>query len=253
MKKYIVFLLLTSIPLIGFKQVSMHVGSQLLYTRIFQECLNTQKGFLAGPNFDFQWTRPWWIYTGLFFDGLWQVGHICTCDGTIADNNQYDTKLKIGYPFLFESKNFMFTPHLGVGFLHFSHQIEPCVIRYKYNHIYVPIGFSTNHNFSDHFSWQLHAYYRLDAWTRLKVSTPDLCDTKDCNIKLQRSHGFHIELPLCGNYRTGKPVTIQLVCCPTFDWQKFPCVDPCDCNASVPIAQLKTWKFGTKALFGIRF
>ena len=237
------------------KELDMQIGSELFYTRFHQGCPCPQKGFLSGPTFNFRWTRPWRIYLGVFFDGLWKIGHICSRDGIFIDSNQYEALFKIGVPCINNNETFIITPHLGLDFLHFFHKIENCIVTYRYNSIAIPMGFEFSHLTSEHFYWQLRAYYRLDAYTRLKVETPCAYETTDCKIKLKRAHGIHLELPLSCVYRAQERVSIILQWSPTFDWQKFSCADPCDCknNPRLPIPELKSWKLGTKAIFGINF
>lgn len=236
------------------KEFNSHIGASLVYTRFTQGQLNDQKGFRAGPYFDFSWQRPWRFYGGLFFRGLWDAGHICSCDGTRVESVEYKPRMELGVPLTWHDENLNFTPFIGLGFTHLSHELVNDVITYRYHHLYVPFGFDFSYQPSDCFKMGLKTLYRFDAWTRLKVSTPDLCDTNEDKINLKRTHGVHVEMPLTSVFRSQERVSLFLACTPTFDYQKFGCVDECQPNnLQLPIAQLKHWTLGLSTRFGINF
>lgn len=253
MKKSLL-LILFSATIINADPIDLYLGPSLQYGRFHQNCLDAQKGFLSGPSAGLEITYPWRPYFGLFFDGLWSVANFCSEDGLFINSAQYNTMMKLGFNFGGNNTSFIVTPYTGVGFLHLSHELKKDLITYKYNNVYIPLGLRFLHELSECFSWEFLIHYRADAYTRLKVSTPCLCDTDDCKIKLKRTDGVFASLPLTWTYGQERRVGFITKLTPTFDWQRFNCPDDCCENGvALNIPQLKHWKLGFQAMLGITF
>lgn len=261
-------MVLLSLPIRASNLVSLNIGPTIQYTRYKQGCLPKQMGPMAGVAFDMDIKKAWKPAAYIGFKGLWDIPHICSDNGLIIDSNEYEVNAHLGFNFETSNGKFSFIPFTGIDFIHLGHQIKSDIIKHRYFQINVPIGLEFVHHASNSFSWALKTYYDIDAWTRLKVSTPCLCDTDDCKIKLKRCHRFHIELPLKWHYRTEERVGIELSWIPLFTWQKFNCeknccsetcsTDPCCITGSTDpdalnIPVLKQWHLGSILTFGISF
>jgi len=146
----------------------------------------------------------------------------------------------------------IFSPFLGLGFYFLSKALKPCIIRYNYFNLYVPLGFELQWDVKDDFAVGLNATYRLDAYTRLKPETPciALCD----KLKIKRSHGFKVELPLMWQHTLCKRANVQTKVIPFFDWNKFGATKEKTCYCiPFPIPEIKRWYIGIKVLLGFKF
>ncbi len=260
-------LLALSLPLQASRLISLNVGPTAQYTRYTQGCLPKQSGLMMGPALDMQIKKAWKPMAYIGFRGLWDIPHICSDNGLIIDSNEYQLNAHLGFNFQ-RCCRFSLTPFTGIDFIHLSHQIKDDIIRHKYFQVNVPLGLEFNHYASECFTWGIKAYYDIDAWTRLKVSTPCLSDTEDCKIKLKRSHRFQIELPLEYHLRTDHRVGIDITWRPLFTWQKFGsekncCPESCKTDNccitgtndpdALNIPELKQWHFGSVVTVGITF
>lgn len=243
------------------RAISLNVGPTLQYTRYKQGELPNQQGFMAGPAFDFRLSKPWHSFLYVGFKGLWDVPHLCSDNGLIIDSNEYELNLHLGYQIKPEEQRFSFIPFVGLDFIHLSHKVKDEIIGSRYFQINIPIGLQFLFEHSDRFDWGFKGYYDIDVWTRLKMSTPDLCDTKDCKIELERSHRFQISGIFEWHFRLEKHVGIDLTYMPLFTWQRFGTDKVCDpkcfseCSTTTPlnIPKLTQWHLGSICTFGISF
>ena len=264
--------LLLSFPAYASRHISLNVGPTFQYTKYNQGNLPKQIGSMVGPAFNMFIKKAWRPTAYIGFRGLWDIPHICSDDGLIIDSNEYEVNAHLGFNFEPSSEAFSIIPFTGIDFIHLSHTIKDSIIRHKYFQINVPVGIEFIHYVSKSFSWGIKPYYDIDAWTRLKVSTPSLCDTKNCKIKLKRCHRFHIELPLKCHYETRKGTHFDISCIPLFTWQKFnsekKCSTSTNCSTTcsticdsvgttdpdaLNIPVLKQWHLGSIVTLGISF
>ncbi len=262
--------LLLSFPAYASRHISLNVGPTFQYTKYNQGNLPKQVGTMVGPAFDMRIKKAWRPAAYIGFRGLWDIPHICSDDGLIIDSNEYEVNAHLGFNFETSSEKFSIIPFTGIDFIHLSHKIKDNIIRHKYFQINVPAGIEFMHYVSKSFSWGIKTYYDIDAWTRLKVSTPILCNTKDCKIELKRCHRFHIELTFEWHYETKKGTHFDLSYIPLFTWQKFnsekKCCLPTSCKTScttacettsdpdaLNIPVLKQWHLGSIVTLGVSF
>ena len=257
--QHLSILLLFSFPIFGNSNslFSLNLGPTLQYTRYNQGDLPRQVGFMAGPAFDFRIKKPWRPTAYIGFKGLWDIAHICSDNGLIIDSNEYEVNTHIGFEFQPEEQNFSFTPFSGIDFIHLGHEVKDDIMSSRYFQINIPIGLEFIHYYSETFTWGMKGYYDIDAWTRLKMSTPCLCNTSDCKIKLEKSHRFQLSAFFECHYRVDSRVGIDLTWMPLFTWQKFgkdeSCDTPCDGTTPLNIPELKQWHLGWITTFGISF
>ncbi len=256
-------ILLFSMPLNanGTRLLSFNLGPMLQYTKYEQGCLPKQIGFMAGPAFEFRIKKPWRPTGHIAFKGLWNLEYICSENGLIINSNEYEGNVHLGFEFQPEGRNFSFIPFTGVDLIHLVHEVKDDIIKSRYFQVNIPIGLEFIQYFSETFTWGAKAYYDIDAWTRLKISTPCLCETDDYEIKLKQSHRFQLSAFFECHYRVNSRVGIDLSWAPLFTWQKLgsdeACNTACDtsCEITTPlnIPELKQWHLGWITTFGLSF
>lgn len=283
-----------------------NVGLNFNFARYRFGDLPTLNGYLAGIHWDLShsWPSNWFV--NLQFDGEWNAGPVsadncstdCDCNGNpIAPTDlqssirDFRPEFDFGWNFSFcENENFTLTPFIGLGFLYLSNKLCPQDVRYRYYNLNVPIGLSaTWYSYScecSDFDMGLAITYRIDAWTRLKLSLPDLdmdavvcvdpcnCDcpntvttpsnvvcNDDCDdncnkLKLKRTNGVHVAMPMRWNFDTKEDMCInmQAKVVPFFDWNSFGRTKEVNANLiPVPVPKLKQWYLGLHVDVGINF
>jgi len=251
--KLLVFFLTT--PICAKYNVSIDLGPSIQYTRYKQGTIPSQKGFMIGPDFNIIYKKVWSPMVHIGLKGLWDIPHICSSNGLIVDANEYQLNGHLGYCLKSYCKRFLLTPFTGFDFIYLRHEITTNIMTHRYFQINIPIGLDFTHHYSDGFTWGFTGYYDIDAWTRLKVSTPDVMDIcNDCEtiekIKLKRCHRFFIKMPFEWHYRIDSRVGIDIIWKPIFTWQKFSKED-CPTDLNIPV--LKQWHLGSTFALGIRF
>lgn len=234
---------------------SINVGPTFNFARYKFGDLPKTQGYLAGIHADFTHDLPCHLWTRLRFDGRWNAGFVCSKDGVRTKIQDYRPQWDLGYNFaLGRCENFELAPFAGLGFFYLSNKFKTEDNTFRYLNLYVPIGLHANwivHE--DCFEVGLSTFYRIDAWTRLKVKTPDLEQTN--KLKLKRTQGLLVELPLtwyheddcrCANFQT------RVV--PFFDWNRFGKTKEKNENGlRVPVPKLQQWYLGVHVDVGIRF
>ncbi|MFC1841538.1 hypothetical protein ACFLYA_00535 [Candidatus Dependentiae bacterium] len=235
-----------------------NLGIDFNYARYKLGALSDMSGYLAGLHVDFYYKKPRSALVGLYFDGRWNAGHICSdincCNFFDLRSciDDYMTSFHLGYNATTCDDTFMLTPFSGVGFYFLSNKLNPNIIEYKYFNVYVPLGMEFQWDIKDHFNVGLNATYRLDAHTRVKMILPCI---KICEkIKLKRSHGFKLEIPLIWNHTYCKRVNFQTKVVPFFDWNKFGASKKTNRYCiPIQIPCMKRWHLGLSVLIGISF
>jgi hypothetical protein len=261
-KQHILLLLFAALPLIARHQhLAMNFGTVFNYARYTLGCLEPQSGYLVGPHFDFSYQKSYRPFFGLEFDGRWNAGFISDKNSTTrADVADYIPATYLGFTFDTADHAFRITPFTGLGYYRLSYQLEPDMLTYQYNQIFVPVGLNFNYHFERNFSIGLDTMYRVGAYNHLKLKTPcitpDDC-TDECNgnsLKLNYSSGFRVRMPFVCHYRNGKKVAFNTTLAPFFDWNKF--ASTCDANSQgivFPIPTNTRWYLGVMANLGISF
>lgn len=235
-----------------------NVGIDFNYALYSVGELSPMSGYLAGGHFDFCFKKPQSALVGIYFDGRWNAGHLCSpndCDdlGDVRSNvSDYITSVHLGYNFTNCSNTTMYTPVTGIGLYCLSTELTPSIIRYKYYNLHVPVGCELQWDLNHCFSLNLHAVYRIDAYTRLKITTPcvDVCDT----LRVKRSHGLSVSLPMKRVYSFCRRVNLQTTCIPFFDWNRFGEVsEKSECCIPIAVPEWKRWYLGIKFLVGLSF
>jgi hypothetical protein len=233
-----------------------NVGPLFNFARYEFGCLPKIEGYLAGLHFDFQHGAPSSFYFNLQFDGRWNAGFVCGEEDLKSQIKDYRPELQLGYNFFFgKYESVIFTPIVGIGFLYLSNELKPQDITYRYFSVDVPVGAHLQWVVSqEEFEVGLEALYRAQVWARVKVKTPciELCECD--RIKIKRSHGVHIEVPLTWYLTWDLSANIQTKVVPFFDWNRFGCADEANSNGiCIDIPQLKQWYLGLHVDLGIRF
>lgn len=237
------------------RKLQLNVGPIFNFARYNLGCLSKIQGYLAGIHFDFRSDRPSWLFTVIQFDGRWNAGFICDRFNTRSKIADYRPEMLLGYTFYCDQeKTQSFTPFLGLGFYHLKSRLKPNIITYKYFNLYVPVGFEARWDVRPgEFDIALRVFYRIDAWTRLKVFTPCVEQCECEKIRLKRSQGVHVELP-CSWYHQKKRVTLLYKMVPFFDWNRFGRAKEGNCNGiCFDIPCLDRWHLGLELNFGIQF
>ena len=272
-RSYQLLILLSSVlPLFGacsdsercvpwYKYIQTDVGINFNYARYKLGKLSKISGYLAGVHCELEFKKPCHVLVGIYFDGQWNAGHLCSktdlCNPSdvrskVAD---YIVDLHAGYNWAICSERFLFTPFAGVGFYHLSKKLAPDVIRYKYHNVFIPVGFELDWCVNDCFDIGLRAEYRIDAYTRLKLSIPCI---KVCEkLKLKRSHGVKVEIPMTWYYDASvcgkRSLDMNCKVIPFFDWNKFGAAKQESNCLAVPVPKLKRWHLGLRVLVGFNF
>jgi hypothetical protein len=140
------------------------------------------QGYLAGLHFEITHSRPSKWYANLQFDGEWNAGYVNNTANTFLQVKDYRPEIDFGYNFFIHKNHYYITPFTGLGFYYLSTEYKNTLLTNKYNNLYVPIGFNLTwnvhpdcfENVVECFTAGLTAEYRIDAWTRLKI-TNDGC------------------------------------------------------------------------------
>lgn len=243
------------------------------------------QGYLAGLHFDITHSRPsHWFFTAQF-DGEWNAGYINNTAGTFLQVSDYRPETDVGYTFYINKNHYFITPFAGLGFYFLSTEFKRESQTNKYNNLYIPIGLNVTwnvhpdcyENVVECFTAGITATYRIDAWTRLKITNEyDKCPSnRSCNaypcdqpciftdytlrddrIKLDsRTQGVHVEAVFTWfpTFNQDK-INFEAVGAPFFDWNRFgsACAPSCE-GVDVPVAKLTRWYVGVHAQLGIRF
>lgn len=239
----------------------LNVGPLFNFARYKLGCLPKFEGYLAGVHADYIYGRPVCeplsdLYGYLRFDGRWNAGYICGKDLLKSNINDYRPEFGIGYNVNVCNDQY-FTPFVGLGFYYLSNKMKPVIMTYKYLNLYVPIGANHLWRVKDCFQVELMAEYRIDAWTRLKLKTPDvkICD----KIKLHRTNGVHVELPMTRFYDVdmcwcSETFHMQTKVVPFFDWNRFGSANEGNSQGlCLAVPELKRWYLGLHVDLGINF
>lgn len=215
------------------RTMQMNIGPIINYAHYELGCEPNIRGALAGLHFDFEHINPEREYVGIRFDGRWNAGSVSNCFQEKNEIRDYRTELDLGYNFLWCEENMRLTPFSGFGFFFFSTELRCADISNRYYNLFVPIGLKFEWTVNDCFSWGALAEYRIDAWTRLKVS--EECGFACDRAKLHpRTQGLLIELPLTWFGKESKchPFSWQIKVVPLFDWNRFGNTCRPDCSSS---------------------
>src|SRR3990172_7760634 len=175
MKKQHILLLLCAVsPLIARHQhLNLNVGTVFNYARYRLGCLEPQSGYLAGPHIDFSFQKACRPFFGVEFDGRWNAGFITDACSTVrAHVADYIPAAYLGFTFGITNNTWLVTPFTGLGYYRFVYQLEPDMLTYKYNQIFVPVGLNVSYRSPRNFSIGFEPMYRIGAYNRVKVSTP---------------------------------------------------------------------------------
>jgi hypothetical protein len=245
------------------------------------------QGYLAGLHFDISHSRPSHWYFNAQLDAEWNAGYVNNTANTFLKVKDYRPETDFGYTFFIRENHYFITPFTGLGFYYLSTEFKNQLMTNAYKNVYIPIGFNAtwnvhpdcHENIIECFTAGIAATYRIDAWTRLKVTTdggsdcpnglcPDLCfegcETScntTCNpcedkIKLNsRTQGAHVELVFTWFPTFNDKVNFIAVGGPFFDWNRFggACESSCNSGAAVVVPQLNRWYLGFTACMGLRF
>lgn len=233
------------------RTLQVNAGPTFNFARYQFGCLPKMEGYLAGVHFDFEHGHPSNWYLGLRFDGRWNAGFVCGCQDLKSEIKDYRTEFDLGYRFS-KCNIRSFTPFAGIGFYYLSNEFEPQEIAYRYFNVFVPVGFKSEWLVNDCFKWGLNFEYRIDAWTRMKLDSPciQICD----KIKLNRTQGLLLEVPLTWKFGECSCVDYQVKVVPLFDWNRFGRADEANENGlCIEIQKLNQWYLGLHVDLGIRF
>jgi hypothetical protein len=224
-------------------------GPTFEYTRFTQGCLPYQSGMMIGPVGVIDLEHACGIDWYMRFKGLYDIPYICSNNGLTVDAREYEVNGHLGYQINNNDCCFSLTPFTGIDFIYLRHEITCNIIRNRYYQVNVPFGLDFIYQLSDSVNWGIKLWYDLDAWTRLKVSTPNLCDSAETKIELKRGDRVSLEMPLNWNF------SVCDWCCSLnftflFSWQKFGC-EKCPTELNIPV--LEKWHVGSIATFGIEF
>lgn len=232
----------------------LNAGPLFNFARFKFGCLPKIQGYLAGLHADFELVTPCCFYTSIIFDGRWNAGFICGDQDTKAQIKDYRSQWFLGYRFC-SGCNTSITPFWGFGFYHLSQELKPDIMSYRYFNIFIPLGLHFEWDpCSDEFTIGLSVLYRPDVWTRLKLDTPcvQACDNQ--KIKLKRSYGVHVALPMQWVLTCNECVDVQTKIVPFFDWNRFGKADEANCNGlCFEVPRLDRWYLGLHIDIGIRF
>jgi hypothetical protein len=243
------------------RNTQVNVGPLFNFARYNFGNLPKIEGYLAGVHTDLIYGRSYCdplsdLYLNLRFDGRWNAGFVCGQDELKSQIKDYRPELNIGYNWCICDESYYLTPLTGIGFYYLSNELKPNIITNRYFNVYVPIGANLLWQAKRHFQVELAAEYRINAWTRLKLQTPDLnvCD----KLKLTHTNGVHVEVPMTWFLDTYSccfnDLHLQCKVVPFFDWNRFGNVNERNFEGlCLPVPELKRWYLGLHVDIGVNF
>jgi hypothetical protein len=255
MNKRVLWIAFVSMSSLTANDIHLNVGPLFNFARFKVGDLPKVQGYLTGIHTDFEFVTAHYIYTRLIFDGRWNAGFVCGDQDTKAQIKDYRPQWWLGYQWC-SCDAFFFTPFTGFGFYYLSNELKPDVIQYRYFNIFVPLGltFEWSVRPPQDFTMGIRGWYRPDVWTRAKVETASVQICKVKKIKLRRSHGVHVEVPMSRSWRCGEYVDLYTNLVPFFDWNRFGNADEANSNGlCLEVPHIDCWYLGLHIDISIRF
>jgi hypothetical protein len=238
------------------QKMQINLGPLFNYARYDLGCLPKIQGYLVGFHSDYTYRNDPGFYTQLQFDGRWNAGYISGNFDTKVKIRDYRPEWDLGYDIaLSRDCTAYLTPLAGFGFYYLSNELQPDVMTYRYFNFYIPVGLEALWKIhEDECELGLRAVYRVDAYTRLKLVTPCLEPCECTKIKLERSQGIYVQMPITWYKTWDKRANFQIKIVPFFDWNRFGKADQANSNGiCVDVPQLDNWYVGMQLDFGLRF
>lgn len=231
----------------------INVGALFNYARFNIQGLPRIDGYLSGIHFDIHRGYPSYWYTTLRFDGRWNAGAIRGNQNLRTTIKDYRPEFNLGYSVISFNKQYAVTPFVGFGFYYLSNALQPNVMTFRYFNMYVPFGINFLLLARQPFQLGFLLSYRLDAWTRLKLTTPAL-QTPIGKLKLKQTYGLHAELPFTWVDTCEKRVNKQVRVVPFFDWNHFGrSKQTTNQQVLFPLPELDRWFLGLRIDIGFNF
>ena len=128
------------------------IGGNYTYAFIKPDEHRTFHGGLGGAQALFEY-RPMRKFYGAG-KLAWREG---TTRGDIGKRSLFyiDLQERVGYTFASEENNLRLSLFSGFGYRHLAHKFSPkddSSIKFKYNHIYIPLGFTSDYSFNRWFT-----------------------------------------------------------------------------------------------------
>lgn len=232
---------------------TFHVGPNFNFARYKFGNLSKTEGYLAGIHADMIHKLPCNFSSRLRFDGRWNAGYIAGINERKAKIKDYRPELNIGYKFsIGDCKKLSLMPFTGIGLIFLSSTLSTEEVTRNYYNLFVPLGAQLTWKLHQSFDIGLAAEYRIDTWSRFKITTPNIGSSN--KIKLKRTEGLLIELPLTWHYHTECGAKIHTKIVPLFDWNRFSNTKAVnENNIPVPASKLQQWYLGLHADIGLHF
>lgn len=128
-----------------------------------------------------------------------------------------DLEERLGYTFASEENNLRFSLFSGFGYKHLAHKFSPksdSSIKFKYNHIYIPLGFTSDYSFNRWFTVGLGLTWMPQVYPTVKI-----VPLKGARwILSNKLANFYAEMPFTFSLTHDKRFTLQFT--PTYEyWQ----------------------------------
>lgn len=246
MKKIWLGLLLLFSPLSA-TEWNVYVGPHFHYTNLKFNNPENLEGYAGGvtAGIDFSWC---YLFSNVEFEGTWNAGPITGCPCERSDLTEYFVEGKLGANFSFCCDQLCFQPYTGFGWDRFENEQDPKTVSlcYRYDKLFVPVGFYLNWIFCNCNSWGLQFEWRPDVSSCLKLLHIDL--------KTRCEQAFRVQSPIRFNYDDCCRCGFWLEVVPFYDWNKFGQVkEKNEDGVDLPIPSLRRWNVGLRLLFGWEF
>ena len=223
----------------------LYAGPHFNYTRLEFNNPSHLEGYEAGVTAGLScWSG--WFYGNLEFEGSWDAGPFTGDPCQKSDLTEYMLELKLGGTVHWS--HYSFQPYTGFGWDRFENVQDPdsAHLRYEYDKLFVPLGFTFIWEFS-YSELGLGFAWRPDVYSRLEVL--------DIHFDPDWAYAYRVELPYKKFYKSGSiPGYFTLEVIPFFDWNKFGKVEEETCTgAKFEIPRLIRWDLGLRALVGYQF
>lgn len=230
-----------------------NIGPIFNFARYKLDGIPKIQGYLAGIHADIIHRYPSRYYMNAHFDGRWNAGFVCGDLDLKSQISDYRPEVDLGYSFFTCNDNYIITPIAGLGFYYLANELKPNVITYKYNNLYVPVGFDLLWREKEHFQVNVMATYRIDAWTRLNFKAP--CEELCSKVELKQTQGVHVEIPM--TWFLDKQILCyqaHLKIVPFFDWNRFGSANEASSQGiCFAIPELNRWYLGLHIDLGVRY
>lgn len=149
---------------------SFSLGADYTHVNLKPHGYSSFSGNLWGAKGAYQYRPHNNVYAEL--NGSWKEG---TAHGSAGKRKLLfiDAQERLGYTFATKKVDFLFTLFAGLGYRHLGQKLTTDsndILKFKYNEIYVPVGFLTNYGFNSWVSIGLEGTWMPQVYPTVKIT-----------------------------------------------------------------------------------